>query len=193
MRRLFLVAAFVSVLVVAPVTVSLAQPPTFDRDPASGPPGTEIVVRSVDPCPPPPGADDAWATVVLAYPDDAAGPPPNLARPGQPPILPMHFSQPAVVVARDDADIDGAGAWEARLIVPEDAAPGTYFIAASCTGINSVVWLGGTYQEQAFEVTPVATTTTAPPTATATPPAATPPTATPPTTAPVRAQPTFTG
>jgi hypothetical protein len=158
MRRVFVVAAFVSVLVVAPMTVSLAQEGfTFERDPASGPPGTEIDVTSVTPCPPPPEAADPFVSVILVAPDDE-------------------------VVDGDGMDLDGSGVWEALLIVPEDAVPGAYIIAAACFADDDALDAGepyAEYQEQTFEVTPVATTTT-PPTTTTTAP-------------PVRAQPTFTG
>ena len=138
----------------------------LNRSPSSGPAGTAISVSSKDACTPPGGASAPEVEIDLT---DSGGDP----------------------VESSTAPVAANGTWSGSITVPDDAAPGSYAVEASCfpsADPNADSYFD--YAGQPFQVTAQggATTTTAPRTTQTTKP---PSTAKPP--AAVNAIVTFTG
>ncbi len=117
----------------------------FDRQPASGPIGTVIAVRSVTPCIPPKDAANPEVEVVLFN---------------------EHSLQQGELTIDEVFPLGADGTWSGEVIVPADAELGEYIIDAACfagASLNEEPFL--IYQPQGFTVVAAAVTPPAPPAA----------------------------
>jgi hypothetical protein len=117
----------------------------FDRQPASGPVGTVIAVRSVTPCVPPKDAANPEVEVVLFN---------------------EHSLQQGELTIDEVFPLRADGTWSGEVIVPADAELGEYIIDAACFAAASPTeepFL--IYQPQGFTVVAAAVTPPAPPAA----------------------------
>jgi hypothetical protein len=123
----------------------------FSRQPARGPVGTTIAVRSVTPCVPPQDATHPEVEVVM---------------------LNEHDLDQGTVTIDEVFPVGSDGTWSGSLTVPADAEVGEYFIVAACFASSSPTeepFL--IYQPQGFTVVAAAVSPPTPPVTPPSPPA----------------------
>jgi hypothetical protein len=123
----------------------------FSRQPARGPVGTTIAVRSVTPCVPPQDATHPEVEVVM---------------------LNEHDIDQGMATIDEVFPVGGDGTWSGSLTVPADAEVGEYIIVAACFASSSPTeepFL--IYEPQGFTVVAEAVSPPAPPVTPPSPPA----------------------